>query len=466
MANENDKDTSATTTETPTTHSRKAQVTAIILVVVVVAGLVINSVANYSKREQREADRSNEQAQAEAKGVARPERSISDFAQEQQQAAQTIAVTNEAVKDSDKRNSILETIGKTGNAAGAGASGESQERQRTPADIKAEFDAEERKRVLEAMRGPMGRVSIGREAANLQQAGPANPLAQVDQQISAVSASQQSVEQRKRALVDRAQAMGIDLPAMMAGRPGNPTMLQTSTVQSPVSPPGATTQAGQQTFGELGVNRVARDPANGGPKPGEKVIPTGTIVSTVLDMDMMSDYAGNWIALVQRPVYDTELETILIPAGTKIIGKSVRATGPNEFIQNRMGAMPMWAIRPDGKRIDFKRTSSMDAAGVAALKGTVDRHFLAQFMGIGAYAIIGLGPSLNNFGSEPESSRDAFVREATGKSRELGRGFAEKYLNVVPTQTVFAGTPIKIFIEDDIYVTPWAEIDATHFNIR
>lgn len=131
-----------------------------------------------------------------------------------------------------------------------------------------------------------------------------------------------------------------------------------------------------------------------------------------------------------------------------------------------MGAVPLWAIRPDGKRIDFKRTSSMDAAGVAALQGSVDRHFLAQFLGIGAYAIIGLGPSMSNFGAQPESSRDAFVREATAKSREIGRGFAEKYLNVVPTQRIRAGTPVKIFIEDDIYVTPWAEIDATHFNNR
>lgn len=462
MSTENAKDGNTTSTETPTTHSRKAQVTALILVGVVVAGLIINTVANYSKKEQRQAERAAEQVKAEERGVARPERSITDFAAEQQQAAQALNTKKQVETEGQQRNAILDTIDKSLGGEGATAA---QERQKTEADIAAEFELEERKRVLEAMRGPMGRASTGREASGSQPVAAASPLAQVDQQINAVAANQQGIEQRKRALLERAQGMGIDLPAMMAGKQGNMPVLQTSAMPA-ASAAGPASPAGQQTFGELGVNRAARDPANSGPKPGEKIIPTGTIVSAVLDMDMVSDYAGNWIALVQRPVYDVELENILIPAGTKIVGKSIRATGPNEFIQNRMGATPLWAIRPDGKRLDWRRTSSMDAAGVAALQGSVDRHFLAQFMGIGAYAIIGLGPSLNNFGAEPETSRDAFVREATGKSREIGRSFAEKYLNVVPTQRVFAGTPVKIFIEDDIYVTPWAEIDATHFNIR
>ena len=45
--------------------------------------------------------------------------------------------------------------------------------------------------------------------------------------------------------------------------------------------------------------------------------------------------------------------------------------------------------------------------------------------------------------------------------RARGREFANKYLNVVPTITVPAGTPMKIFIEDDIYVRPWARVDDT-----
>ncbi len=141
----------------------------------------------------------------------------------------------------------------------------------------------------------------------------------------------------------------------------------------------------------------------------------------------------------------------------------MRAAGVNEAIQTRMGSIPLWAVRPDGKRIDFKRTTAMDSAGVAALKGEVDRHFLAQFMGVGAYAIIGIGPSTSNFGAAPDTSRDAFVREATSKSRDIGRTFAEKYLNIVPTIRVPAGTPMKIFIEDDIYVTPWKAVDGEHF---
>ncbi|WP_395398710.1 TrbI/VirB10 family protein (plasmid) [Pseudoduganella sp. UC29_106] len=190
------------------------------------------------------------------------------------------------------------------------------------------------------------------------------------------------------------------------------------------------------------------------------------LFSAVLDMDMVSDYAGNWWALLQRPVYDPSMTFVLFPAGTKIVGKSMRATGANENIQNRMGSVPLWAIRPDGKRIDFKRTAGMDAAGVAALKDQVDRHFLAQFMGVAAYAIIGLGPSFSNYGAEPNSSRDAFAREFTSRSRDAGRSFAEKFLNIVPTVRIRAGTPVKIFVEEDIYVTPWEKIDESHYTRR
>lgn len=469
MSSENDKSTDSTSKETPTTHARKAQITGLILIGVVAVGLMINTAANYSKREQRQANRASEQEKAEERRTeVRPERTINDFAAEQQQAAQAIKSGEQAKKEEEKRATILDTITKR-EGGNAGDAANAQEK-RTPADVEAEFKAEEHKRVLEAMRGPIGRLSAAREAATTEQPAAQSALAQVNQQVSAVTASQQGIEQRKRALIERAQSMGIDLPAMLAGKTGGVPVVQTSAMlgvaQGTANPAGRPAAAGAPTFGELVTNRVERNPANSGPKPGEKILPTGTIVSAVLDMDMISDYTGDWIALVQRPVYDVELENILIPAGTKIVGKSIRATGPNEFIQNRMGAVPLWAIRPDGKRIDFKQTGSMDAAGVAALQGSVDRHFLAQFMGIGAYALIGLGPSMSNFGAEPQSSRDAFVREATGKSREIGRAFAEKYLNVVPTQKIHAGTPVKIFIEDDIYVTPWAEIDATHFNNR
>lgn len=457
-------ESTATPSEQPTTTSKRAQVTAIVLVVIVVVGLCIQSFANMNRKETRDAKaNAEEQAKAAAAAQGKPEARLIDFAEKQQEAAGAQGAAREVKREETRREAVIETL--MGQSRGEGES--SGTPQKTPLSVAQEFALAERLRALQAGTKGMGINKSGGATSPQVDNGTDSEIARVDAKIAELSKGGSDIEGRKRDLLARAQAAGIVLPDNIIARFGGGASAggAAGAGRIPIldSGSGATQRQQDQPFGELASNRAARSPANAGPAPGEKTIPTGTIISAITDMEMISDYAGNWIALVQRPVYDSEMDNILFPAGTKIIGKSIRATGVNEAIQSRMGSIPLWAIRPDGKRIDFKRTAAMDSAGVAALAGDVDRHFLAQFMGVGAYAIIGIAPSTSNFGSQPDTSRDSFVREATGKSRDVGRAFAEKYLNIVPTIKVRAGTPIKIFIEDDIYVTPWKTVDAEHF---
>jgi type IV secretion system protein VirB10 len=39
--------------------------------------------------------------------------------------------------------------------------------------------------------------------------------------------------------------------------------------------------------------------------------------------------------------------------------------------------------------------------------------------------------------------------------REQFAPMAAKYLSLVPTVTLRQGLPMRIFIEDDLYITPW-----------
>lgn len=470
----------------PTTHSKKAQMTAIVLVIIVVIGLIINSVSSMSRREKRDASAMAEATTAEERAQqVTPEAKMSEFVDQQKEAAKRLDADAKVHQEQTARSGLAGAIDNVvsggGTASGPesnGAGGAQQRVRETVADVDAEFAVSERKRALAAAYSGLNVVSAAGQAgatgapAPRGQASGKELISGIDQRIAQLSAAPDAIAQRQRQIVEQAKAAGVQLPAEILARfdgGGNaPAIAQPMPSVLPAAAPAARPQAAnnQGTFGELAKNRVARNPADAGPRPGEKILPTSTIISAIMDTSMMSDYTGSWVALVQRPVYDVELENILLPAGTKIFGKSMRASEVNEAIQARMGSVPLWAIRPDGKRIDFKLTSATDTEGVAALKGTVDRHFLAQFMGIGAYALIGLGPSLSNYGSEPQSSRDAFVREATGRSRDVGRSFAEKYLNIVPTNRIPAGTPIKIILEDDLYVTPWEDINAAHFNVR
>lgn len=467
--------------ESPTSHKKKGQFVALGLVVLVVLGLIVQSIANMRARDNRiaKADAADKApATAANETPANASGRLTEFADKQAAAA---AESNEEAKKAgraDRQNTLLERL----NGTDGPASPTEDKAKQTVGDIQDAFYISERKRVLDAGRGKLG--GTGSSDSGQGRAAPAQSnskeLALVDQKIAELSAAPSQIDQRRQVLLDRAAAAGIVLPADILARAGNRSGAPTAVAMlgapagSPtgLAVPAGVTSQGQaiqssqqnQSFGELASNRVARDPANAGPKPGEMILPTGSIVSLISDMEMISDYAGNWWGLIQRPVYDITQEYVLLPAGTKVTGKSMRATGVNESIQNRMGSIPMWAIRPDGKRLDFRRASAMDSTGVAALKGEVDRHFLAQFLGVGAYAIIGLGPSMNSYGAEPNSSRDEFVKEATGKGRDIGRSFAEKFLNIVPTQKIPPGTPIKLFIEDDIFITPWESAYESHYK--
>jgi type IV secretion system protein VirB10 len=461
MADEKEDKPSSGPLENPTTHGKKAQFVAIALIVVVILGLLAQGFVQMSNVNKRKARQEAEDEKAEiARQGERPEGRLNDFVAKQKEAAQELDNEKKREQDHARRDKVVKEVLGGDDAAAIKAA---------PKTAQEEFLQDEEKRVLKASTGKMGRFSVaGQSSGAAQQAGVKSEIARVDAQIAEMDSRSAKIEATRNALLERARNAGFDGiatggagagPAAYAQQPGTQAGGNSFRAQS-----GGRRSIEQDIFGELASNRAVRDPSSAGPQPGEKILPTGTIVSALTDMDMMSDYAGNWIAVVQRPVYDTALEYILLPQGTKIVGKSYRATSVNEAIQARMGSTPLWAIRPDGKRIDFKKTGAMDASGIGALRDLVDRHFLAQFFGVGAYALIGLGPSMSNYGAEPNSSRDAFVREATGKSRDIGRSFAEKYLNIVPTIRIRAGTPMKIFIEDDIYIKPWEEIGAAHYR--
>ncbi len=42
---------------------------------------------------------------------------------------------------------------------------------------------------------------------------------------------------------------------------------------------------------------------------------------------------------------------------------------------------------------------------------------------------------------------------------DVGKRVASRYLNLVPTITIQPGTPINIFLDDEMYLQPWAPID-------
>lgn len=204
---------------------------------------------------------------------------------------------------------------------------------------------------------------------------------------------------------------------------------------------------------EITVGRPASEAA---PRPGQKLIPTGTVISAVLDQELMSDYAGPFRGMITHDVYDVSGNFILIPKGSRITGQSLRISNVNEPIQARMGLTVRWTVLPNGKRISFeRRAAALDRAGVPAIKDQVNYHFMAQFLGVAAYAVLSSETSYEGSGYAQDNT---FEGNLSQSMREQFAPLAAKYLNLVPTITLRIGTPMKIFLEDDIYAYPWQSL--------
>jgi type IV secretion system protein VirB10 len=186
-------------------------------------------------------------------------------------------------------------------------------------------------------------------------------------------------------------------------------------------------------------------------------IPVGTIIKAALDQTIMSDYANSpYKAHVTHDVYDASYETILIPKGTVVDGRALTVSNINEPIQARMGLTTNWFILPNGNKIDLTKAAALDNAGIGAIKDEVNYHFLAQFLGVAAYAVIS---------SETESSTSSGFTGTSNIQGDIGQSMREqfaplasRYLGLKPTITLGVGTPITIYIEEEIILEPWGTI--------
>ena len=223
---------------------------------------------------------------------------------------------------------------------------------------------------------------------------------------------------------------------------------------------------GNSSTGAFGSNKIVNtdyDVKNAGqpksvtePKPGQKLIATGTILSAVLDQDLMSDYTGPVRMRLSQDVYDITDRYIIIPKGCTITGTSLHITNVNEPIQARMGIVVKWLVLPNGSRISFENGFALDQVGIAAIKDKVNRHLIAQFLGVAAYAVLSSETSRRGSGDAEDTT---FAGDIGRSMRQQFAPLAAKYLSLVPTVTLRSGTPLKIFLEDDIYAYPWRKID-------
>jgi type IV secretory pathway VirB10-like protein len=224
----------------------------------------------------------------------------------------------------------------------------------------------------------------------------------------------------------------------LAGRAGWPAV--------PGQPGGA---------GSQGAGPGARLPVRFHPRPGSWTVPAGTVIPALLLTEVNSDLPGNLLAQVSRDVYDFRQEVVLIPAGTRLLGRydSQVALG-----QSRMVVAWTRVVLPDGSGFDLPGLPGVDAGGAAGLGGRVDRHVLRTFGDALLLSLLAAGaqlsqPQASGFGTAPGVGNVA----AAALGQELsaaGLELLHRDISIQPTLRLPAATSFLVFVNGDLDLAP------------
>jgi type IV secretion system protein VirB10 len=182
----------------------------------------------------------------------------------------------------------------------------------------------------------------------------------------------------------------------------------------------------------------------------------GTVIETVLLNRLDGTFAGPVTCLVTTPVYSHDRQSIVIPAGARVLGSSspVQTWG-----DSRLAVSFHRLVMPDGRTHSLEQFKGLNQIGDTGLKDQVNRHYWQVF---GASLAIGGISGLAQWGTR--SGFDAYTfgdsfRQAAGSSLAASAGrVLDRYLNVLPTITIREGYRIKVYLTNDLELPVYAPL--------
>ena len=175
------------------------------------------------------------------------------------------------------------------------------------------------------------------------------------------------------------------------------------------------------------------------------MIAQGTTIRGVLESAIQSDIAGYIRAIVSEDIYSFDGSQVLIPRGSKIIGRYQSGVKQS---QSRLLIVWQRIIRPDG--IDIMVDSQgTDHLGKAGLGGDVNSHFMERF---GSAILLSMLDGVIQAGvnAANDDNAETVINGASAGLSDSVDIALENSINIRPTIHVDQGTPINIFVTKDM----------------
>lgn len=176
------------------------------------------------------------------------------------------------------------------------------------------------------------------------------------------------------------------------------------------------------------------------------ILQAGSIIPAALITAIHSDLPGQITAQVTQNVYDSPTGRILlIPQGSRLIGEYDSDISAG---QNRLLLAWDRLILPGGRSILLDRQPGADTSGMAGLKDRTNYHWGNMLKAAAISTLLGVGTELT---TDSDDQLTRALRSGTQDTiNQTGRQVVQRELNVPPTLTIRAGTPLRVILTRDL----------------
>jgi type IV secretion system protein VirB10 len=171
---------------------------------------------------------------------------------------------------------------------------------------------------------------------------------------------------------------------------------------------------------------------------------------------------------LSRDLFDRSGQYVVFPANSRVIGTSQAITYKGAA---RLFISFHRIILPNGLSVDLPQSQTMmramDETGALGVVSHVNRHWMLQF---GAAVFLGVVDGVAGYAQRNSQASDAdtilYGRTSENFSRVLDRLMAQ-YSNIVPTIRVDQGKTMRIYVSDDMVISPYSRIsDRSYYGTR
>jgi type IV secretory pathway VirB10-like protein len=174
------------------------------------------------------------------------------------------------------------------------------------------------------------------------------------------------------------------------------------------------------------------------------------------------------VCQISKDVFDHTAGYVVIPASSRVVGVSQ--------VINYKGAHRLFInfhriILPNGPSVDLpqsqKALKALDGTGALGVVSHVDRHWFLQF---GTAILFGILDGLSAAAQKSDdlySTRSLVLGRTSDNFQKILDKIMDQYSSIVPTIRVDQGKTMKIFLSEDILISPFARIkDRSYYATR